>query len=148
MQTVGTQPGQDYELSFWIGGSSQILLLPKPSPPAGYTGIEVNVNGAVPAQPSHAVPADPFEWDPVHVRFPAMSGTTTIAFRGIGTAGPNGHGGDYVGLDNVMLQEVCFLPDALIKPLRGGEGVPRVTWVAGHRASAGTKPGSGSKRPS
>jgi hypothetical protein len=114
-QTVATQPGQEYQLSFWVGSSSQYPPKAPHHTPADIR-IEVTVDGSSPTpivdkQPFPAPAKELNEWDLHQFDFTAGSGTTTITFSANGTTGDDGHGGDYVGLDNVSLQAVCSIFD-------------------------------------
>jgi hypothetical protein len=112
-----TQPGVSYELSFAIGSSAKFPP-PTPAPPSPpRIGVFVKVIGVPDADRSFDATtptAEVSHWDPHSYRFRAADRTTTIIFMGTGEPGTSGNGGDYVGLDNVSLREVCWIVSAIL----------------------------------
>jgi hypothetical protein len=110
-QTVDTEVGQTYEVSFFIGSASDQSV-------AGdqHGAVFVEIAGvSIPNNPFPAPPPQkPSNWsdtnDPPRFRFIAVSRSTTLKFSG---AVSQGKGTDYIGLDNVSLQKVCFIVFAL-----------------------------------
>jgi hypothetical protein len=99
------QAGRFYDLS--IGSSSQFLP-PQPAPPKPpEIGILVEALNVPNGIMSFDAPLaqDNSHWEPRTIRFEAVGSATSNAFSGIGNPGLNGNGGDYVGLDNVSLNE-------------------------------------------
>jgi hypothetical protein len=110
-QAVSTDIGKTYELSFFIGSASRF--------PGEGLGVRVEIEGvAIPKDPFPAPPPQsgvsnwPKPEDAPRFRFKAVSQTTTLNFRGAISVG--GKGSDYIGLDNVSLQKVCFIVRALL----------------------------------
>jgi hypothetical protein len=108
-QAVGTEVGKRYEVSFFIGSSSGVIATQ-----GGAVFVEIE-GVAIPNNPFPAPPPQkPSNWsdtnDPPRFRFIAVSRSTTLKFSG---AVSQGKGTDYIGLDNVSLQKVCFIVFAL-----------------------------------
>jgi hypothetical protein len=113
-QAVSTDIGKTYELSFFIGSSSSF--------PGVGLGVRVEIPGVeIPGGTNGFFSAPPPQsgasnWsnpnDPPHFRFRAVSETTTLNFTGAISVG--GKGSDYIGLDNVSLQKVCFIVIAVL----------------------------------
>jgi hypothetical protein len=113
-QDVSTDIGKTYELSFFIGSSSSF--------PGERFGVRVEIPGVeIPGDAKGFFSAPPPQsgvsnWsnpnDPPHFRFRAVSETTTLNFTGAISVG--GTGSDYIGLDNVSLQKVCFIVIAVL----------------------------------
>jgi hypothetical protein len=101
-QDVPTEVGKTYELSFQIGSSSRFA--------AEGLGIFVDIpgvfSGFFPAPPPQTVSQWAAQGPPGSFRFRAGSQTTTLRFSG---AVSQGNGSDYIGIDNVSLQKVCFI---------------------------------------
>jgi hypothetical protein len=108
-QAVSTDIGKTYELSFFIGSSSSF--------PGVGLGVGVEIEGV--AIPNNPFPAPPPQersnWsnpnDPPRFRFTAVNPSTTLKFSGTVS---QGNGTDYIGLDNVSLQKVCFIVTAVL----------------------------------
>jgi hypothetical protein len=98
-QAVATGVGRTYELSFWVGSSSRF--------PGEGLGVSVDISGVTsgffPAPP----PVKPSDWTETRFQFKAVSEMTTLSFTG--AVSPGGKGSDYIGLDNVSLERVCFI---------------------------------------
>jgi hypothetical protein len=109
-QGVPTEVGKRYELSFAIGSSSNF--------PRGATGLGVTVeipaivipgvtDGIFFAIEISVPPQTVSQWSDHRFRFTARNETTTLIFTGASLV--RGAEGDYIGLDNVSLQKVCFI---------------------------------------
>ena len=57
-------------------------------------------------------------WEPREKQkmlFPAVDSATTISLSAAGSAGGDGRGGDYVGLDDIWLRKVdCFIVRSIL----------------------------------
>ena len=100
-QAVPTEVGKTYELTFWIGSSSKFaadglgIFVEIPEVTSGFFLL------APPPQTASQWPHAPSTF-----RFKATSQTMTLRFTG---AVSQGNGSDYIGIDNVSLQKVCFI---------------------------------------
>lgn len=108
MQDVqNTQPGRLYELSFAVGSAGGY----QPPTPQDSVAVSVEIKGVLSRIfPSTVPPKDKrteTKWETFTVRFRAVDQTTTITFTGEA-------GGDYIGIDNVSLQKVCFIVIAIL----------------------------------
>jgi len=104
-QTVPTEIGKTYQLSFWIGSSSD------PRFAAEGLGVSVGIPGITSRFFSAGSPQVVSQWVPQGpsdspFRFKAVSQTTTLKFQG---AVSQGKGSLYIGIDNVSLEKVCFI---------------------------------------
>src|SRR5262249_11555345 len=110
-QDVQTVIGQTYELSFFIGSSSNNLIVGDKS---GAVSVEI-AGVVIPGNPFPAPPPqDASNWsDQISRRFDAVNGTTTLTFHGT-TVVPGEKGTGYIGLDNVSFQKVCSIVIAIL----------------------------------
>ena len=100
-QAVPTEVEKTYELTFWIGSSSKF--------PADGLGVFVEIPEVTRGFFLLAPPPQTLsQWPqaPSTFRFKATSQTMTLKFTG---AVSQGNGSDYIGIDNVSLQKVCFI---------------------------------------
>jgi hypothetical protein len=109
-QDVQTNVGQTYELSFFIGSSSAAT-----GGPFGAVSVEI-AGVTIPDNPFPAPPpqtASNWSGPQKPPRFDAVNTTTTLTFRGTTAPPGEANGPNYIGLDNVSLQKVCFIITAL-----------------------------------
>ena len=104
-----TQPGQTYELSFAVGSSRRF-----PPPQGTRIGIFVTVVGVQDLFVEAIQTDEPSHWDLRSFRFKAADRLTTIRFSGSEEPLITGNGGDFLGLDNVVLRKVCFIVNAVL----------------------------------
>ncbi len=93
------RPGRQYELSFAVGSAARFPA------PSGQTSIAITVEiKGLPSPPPFVstVPSTGARWERFTFRFTAPGPASTLTFRGVA-------GGDYVGLDNVSLRQICVL---------------------------------------
>jgi hypothetical protein len=107
------EPGADYQLSFYLGTSTKFPPHPLDSRSAFYR-VSVDITGVLNGQRSFDTgAANQFsQWDLKTMRVHATSPSGTITLSASGSEGPVGDlGGDYLGIDNVSLQKLCFIFD-------------------------------------
>jgi hypothetical protein len=113
-QDVPTEVGKRYEVSFFIGSSSNNLLVGDKS---GAVFVEIAgvtiPNNPFPAPPPQMASNWPDPHDAPRFRFTAVNETTTLKFSGT-TAFLGAKGTAYIGLDNVSLQKVCVIWIAIL----------------------------------
>jgi hypothetical protein len=109
-QAVETEVGKRYEVSFFIGSSSGVTHTKDGAVFVEIEGVAIP-NNPFPAPP----PQERSNWsnpnDPPRFRFTAVNPSTTLKFSGTVS---QGNGTDYIGLDNVSLQKVCFIVTAVL----------------------------------
>lgn len=112
-QTVeGIQTGLSYELSFFVGSSSFAGLEP-PSKPGQtpFYSVTVEAEGLPGGKQAFTTttPAQQVsQWEQHTLRFTAVGTAITVRFTATSSTNAGGFGGNYVGIDNVSLQRVCF----------------------------------------
>jgi len=112
-QDVQTNVGQRYELSFFVGSSSEGRIVGDKS-----GAVSVEIAGVVipdnpfPAPPPLTASNWPLGSGRARFGFTAVNETTTLTFHGT-TVVPEAKGTAYIGLDNVSLQKVCNIVFAL-----------------------------------
>ena len=117
---VQTVVGQRYEVSFFIGSSSNNLIV---GDKTGAVSVEIagvktpdSLGGGCSFQPSLLCPAPPplmaSNWSDPHdkprFRFDAVNETTILKFSGTSVS-KEAKGTLYIGLDNVSLEKVCVI---------------------------------------
>jgi hypothetical protein len=114
---IALKPGTTYELSFEIGSSSAVPVIDQ-------LGVEVNVAGAIdpvshePVSQRYQEPAPLTlgQWESHSLQFttlPDAGGNVTLHFGGYVV--PGHRGGNYVGLDQVSVRQVCSFIEALLR---------------------------------
>jgi hypothetical protein len=92
VQTVGTVPGTNYNLSFWVGNLSGSIW--------GITStVGVKLNGGSVGSETNSTPGSTLTWEQFTIPFMATGSTTTIEFDNLDPSSDNSN-----GLDNVDLE--------------------------------------------
>jgi Protein of unknown function (DUF642)/PEP-CTERM motif len=92
VQTVGTVPGTNYNLSFWVGNLSGSIW--------GITStVGVKLNGGSVGSETNSTPGSTLTWEQFTTPFMATGSTTTIEFDNLDPSSDNSN-----GLDNVDLE--------------------------------------------
>jgi hypothetical protein len=109
-----TEQGQKYKLSLSVGSSKRF-----PPPNNSRVFISVNVaassGASIASEQCNAIQTgEQVHWERCTLDFKAADQLTTIMFTGSQDPISSVTGSDYIGLDNVVMQKVCFIVNAIL----------------------------------